>query len=96
MRAIMKKIFWPFRYDAPDPGVIRDADRLMLVYGEQAYESAAAYSWREDSGLLFTQKPGHWHRVSLEIGHRLGKERDANLKLSSNFRPHAIGVDQTA
>ncbi len=79
MRAIMKKIFWPFRYGAPDPGVIRDADRLMLVYGEQAYEAASAYSWREDTGLLFTQKPGHWHRVRLEIGHRSGRDEDTDL-----------------
>ena len=86
MRTISIKSLWPFRCDTPDPAVIKDADQLVRVYGEQAYETAAMFSWREDIGLLFTQKPGHWHRVRLEIGHRTGKDTDTDRRIYANIQ----------
>lgn len=53
-----------------DSDVIRDADALTLGDPETALDTAAAYSWREDTGLLVTRSPGHWHRVGLEISRR--------------------------
>ena len=63
--------FWPFRHYRPDQAVIHDADTLIRIHGEQAFETACLNSWREDIGLLSTDRPGHWHRVGLNIGQRL-------------------------
>ena len=68
------KLVATFRYAAPDQAVARDADRLISVYGARASETARTYSWREDSGVLYTQNPGHWHRVELEIERRAGQD----------------------
>ncbi len=68
--------FWPFRSDAPEQAVVRDAGSLIKMWGEAAYDQAAVRSWREDTGLLFTSRPGHWARVRREVGHRLGRLDD--------------------
>ena len=67
MRAIAMKDLWPFHSGRTDAGVVRDADRLLCLYGERACDMAGLYAWREDIGLLYTPKPGHWNRVKLEI-----------------------------
>ncbi len=72
MRAIAMRDLWPFGQDKADPAVARDADRLLRTHGERAYDTAGLYSWREDVGLLYTPKPGHWDRVKLEIASRDG------------------------
>lgn len=72
MVAISLRRFWPFRRCGPDQAVIHDADMLIRIHGEQAFETARQNSWREDIGLLPTAKPGHWHRVGLNIGQRPG------------------------
>ncbi len=71
----------PFRFRPPqllsrfrqcDDAVSRDADELMNLFGAAAYETATMNSWREDTGLVITARPGHWWRVRREIGRRLG------------------------
>ena len=63
----MKGVFLAARSRDRDAQVARDADRLMLDDSGAAFQTAAIYSWHEDTGLLFTREPGHWHRVCLEI-----------------------------
>lgn len=55
-----------------DPGVSRDADELVQLWGHAAYERAAELSWKEDRGLVSSDRPGHWWRVRREIGRRVG------------------------
>ncbi len=64
-------MFLFFRRRSPQAAVARDADHLMMAYGEGAYKMAGAMSWREDTGLLHQEQQGHWHRVQLEIGRRV-------------------------
>ncbi len=49
-----------------------DAEALVGVWGETAYEVAANLSRREDCGLMQTSSPGHWARVQREIGLMIG------------------------
>ena len=72
MRAIAMTDLQPFAQGKTDPAVARDAERLLRTHGEQAYDTAGLNAWREDIGLLYTPRPGHWHRVKLEIGSRDG------------------------
>ena len=72
MRAVAMKDLWPFGLGKTDAAVSRDADRLLRTHGEQAYDTAGLYAWREDIGLLYTPKPGHWQRVKHEIASRDG------------------------
>ena len=58
---------------ATDPAVARDADRLLRLHGERAYETAGLHTWQEDIGLLYTPAPGHWGRVKREIAGRDGR-----------------------
>ena len=55
-----------------DAAITRDADELMQTWGSAAYSRAADLSWREDSGLVHSPKPGHWLAVRREIGRREG------------------------
>lgn len=61
------------RFRKHDDSVSRDADDLMTLFGAAAYETATLNSWREDTGLVSTGRPGHWWRVRREIGRRLGQ-----------------------
>ncbi len=61
-----------------DLSVARAADELMQLWGQAAFDRASDLSWREDSGLTSSPRPGHWWSVRREIGRRLGR-RDAEL-----------------
>ncbi len=58
--------------------VRRDADELIQLWGAGAFDRATDLSWREDSGLSQSPRPGHWWSVRREIGRRLG-QKDAEL-----------------
>ena len=65
-----------------DPAVSRDADELIQLWGHVAFARASEMSWREDTGLVASSRPGHWWRVRREIGHRIGQtdvELDAEV-----------------
>ena len=58
----------------PRPGAVaRDVERMLGQYGPEAYRIAGEMSWREDAGLLMAPDDGHWHRVHIEIGRRIGR-----------------------
>lgn len=57
-----------------DPAVSRDADELLQLWGAAAYDRATDLSWREDSGLVHSPKPGHWWAVRREVGRRQGQD----------------------
>lgn len=54
--------------------VSRDAEELLQLWGAVAYEKATDLSWREDSGLVPSPRPGHWWNVRREVGQRLGRQ----------------------
>ena len=60
-----------------DP-VGRDADELIQLWGAAAFDRASDLSWREDSGLTPSPRPGHWWSVRREIGRRTG-QKDAEF-----------------
>lgn len=67
-----------------DTAVVRDADELMQLWGHAAYERATDLSWREDSGLTSSPRPGHWWSVRREIGRRLGhSDREPSLDIAA-------------
>ena len=70
--------FWPFQLLNWRERMTQDADRLLKEFGPAAYKVAADRSWREDVGLLKTHDPGHWSRVTLEIGRRLAIAEPSN------------------
>ena len=72
MRALAMTDLRSFMGSKGDPAVAQDAERLLRVPGQQAYETAGLNAWREDIGLLYTPQPGHWQRVKLEIASRDG------------------------
>ncbi|MCW6511365.1 hypothetical protein [Lichenifustis flavocetrariae] len=49
-----------------------EADRLLGIWGDTAYDVARNLSMREDAGLLQTASPGFWANVVREIGHQMG------------------------
>ncbi|MCW6510261.1 hypothetical protein [Lichenifustis flavocetrariae] len=51
--------------------MLTDADALMKIWGDAAHKVAANLAWREDIGLIKVSEPGHWTRVTQEIGRRL-------------------------
>ena len=58
----------------PKPGAVaRDVERMLGQYGPEAYRIAGEMAWREDAGLLTAPDDGHWHRVHIEIGRRMGR-----------------------
>ena len=60
----------------PKADVARDAEELMQLWGNGAYDRATDLSWREDSGLVSSPGPGHWWSVRREVGRRLGHRVD--------------------
>ncbi len=87
----MKGVFLPARSLDRDAQVARDAGRLMLDDPDAAFQTAAIYSWREDTGLLSTREPGHWHRVCLEIQRRIDPGDDAGSNISADLQPMIEG-----
>ena len=85
MRAL-KRFAWPNRDNRSDPATLKAAEQLIDQYGEHAYETAGLLSWREDVGLLKTDKPGHWHRVRLVVGQRTGTGPEREFKLPSSIQ----------
>ena len=65
---------WPFTPRKVEARVITDADALMKIWGETADKVAANMAWREDIGLIKVSEPGHWTRVTEEIGRRLCRD----------------------
>lgn len=51
---------------------ISEAERLIEIWGEGAYDVARNLSFREDAGFLQTASPGFWATVAREVGHRIG------------------------
>ena len=71
---------WPNRQQEAEVLVNADATSLLDIWGEAAHAVAADLSWREDSGLLHSTTPGHWSRVQLEVGRRLGVKDEPTFK----------------
>ena len=64
----------PFRSSpSADLSVSRDADELIQVWGSAAFERATELSWREDSGLAVSPRPGHWWSVRREVARRINR-----------------------
>lgn len=49
-----------------------EADRLVEIWGEDAYDVARSLWLRESAGLLHVAEPGFWARVARAVGHQLG------------------------
>lgn len=60
------------RRQAPEPNARAEAERLLGLWGETAYDVARSLSVREKAGLLHTSTPGFWAGVVREIGHQIG------------------------
>ena len=68
--------FVPFRSSGFASGrgdVGKDAEALLSKWGNAAFDRATDLSWREDSGLITSPRPGHWWNVRHEVGRRLGQ-----------------------
>lgn len=73
MRFSILKHLLPSTPSRIDPAVARDADELMQLWGAAAHDRASDLSWREDTGLVHSPRPGHWWAVRREIARRLGQ-----------------------
>ena len=71
MRLSILKHLRFFSIPKPDEAVAQDADDLIQLWGNAAYQRATYLSWEEDIGIVASSRPGHWWRVRREIGRRL-------------------------
>lgn len=62
---------WWRRRKECEQQVIRDADNLMVLFGERTYSEALARARHEDEN---DRDPRHWFAVRREIARRVGKD----------------------
>lgn len=55
-----------------ESAVKQGGDELMLVWGALAYQVAIELSCKENTRFVSSPSPGHWSRVRIELGRRLG------------------------